>query len=214
MESHIIEKPAEYIISPGTDRPTDYGLKKTGRHLEEKYMKRLISTILVLVMIAALVTGCSSKTGNTSAATVDGTAEELVEKIIAECPVEFMGATTVLDLGDTSEQGLLTLKSFTGLDSADAITDAAVYEPMIGSIAFSLVLVKTAADADIQDVAQSMKDGVDPRKWICVGADEMQAAGYGNAVMLIMLDSNTGLTSQSFVDAFQNVVGAEPAFVI
>ncbi|HJA67770.1 MAG TPA: hypothetical protein H9955_15945 [Candidatus Mediterraneibacter cottocaccae] len=177
-------------------------------------MKRLISTILVLVMTAALVTGCSSKTGNTSAATVDGTAEELVEKIIAECPVEFMGATTVLDLSDTSEQGLLTLKSFTGLDSADAITDAAVYEPMIGSIAFSLVLVKTAADADIQDVAQSMKDGVDPRKWICVGADEMQAAGYGNAVMLIMLDSNTGLTSQSFVDAFQNVVGAEPAFVI
>lgn len=28
MESHIIEKPAEYMISPGTDRPADYGLKK------------------------------------------------------------------------------------------------------------------------------------------------------------------------------------------
>ena len=174
-------------------------------------MKRLISILLILTMACTLFTGCSQ---NSAPVTVDGTAEELVGKIIEECPVEFMGGTTVLDLSDTSEQGLQTLKSFTGLDSADVITDAAAYEPMIGSIAFSLVLAKVPADADIQDVAESMKEGIDQRKWICVEADDLQVAGYGDTVMLIMVDSNTGLTSQSFVDAFQTVVGAEPSFVI
>lgn len=186
-------------------------------------MKRLISMLLILTMAASLITGCGSgeqgtgaggSAGDSSAVTVEDTMEELLEKIIAERPVEFMGGTTVLDLSDTSDQGLQTLKSFTGLDSADSITEAAAYEPMIGSIAFSLVLVRVSPDAESQDVAEAMKEGIDQRKWICVEADDLQVAGYGDVVMLIMTDSATELTSQSFVDAFQTVVGAEPSFVI
>ena len=59
-----------------------------------------------------------------------------------------------------------------------------------------------------------MKSGVDPRKWICVEADDMLVAGYADVVMLIMVSSSGDLTAQSFVDAFQKVVGGEPEFVI
>lgn len=181
-------------------------------------MKRLASIFLVFAMMVALLPGCGSSaeqgTDSAPAVTVEGTMEELAAKIIEECPVEFMGGTTVLDLNDTSEDAQWALKSYTGLENADSITDAAAYEPMIGSIAFSLVLVRVSPDAEAQAVAEKMKNGIDQRKWICVEADDLQVAGYGDVVMLIMLDSSTGLTSQSFVDAFQTVIGAEPEFVI
>ena len=40
------------------------------------------------------------------------------------------------------------------------------------------------------------------------------AAGYGDVIMFIMLDNNSSLTAQSFVDAFQTVCGNELDFVL
>ena len=54
-----------------------------------------------------------------------------------------------------------------------------------------------------------LKTGIDPRKWICVEADDVQVVSYGDVVMLIMVDSTSGLTSQSFVDAFAQVCGGD-----
>ena len=59
-----------------------------------------------------------------------------------------------------------------------------------------------------------MKSGVDPRKWICVEADDMLLAGCGDVIMLIMVSSTSDMTAQSFVDAFQTVVGRSCDFVI
>ena len=57
-------------------------------------------------------------------------------------------------------------------------------------------------------------DEIDTRKWVCVGADEKIVAGYGDTVMLIMLDSQLGLSAQSYVDAFKSVCGGELDFTI
>ena len=119
-----------------------------------------------------------------------------------------------VDLTDTSEDGKWALSYFTGLQSADQVTDVCVYEPMMGSQAFSLVMVRTAEGADPKAVAQEIKDNIDPRKWICVGADEMMAAGYVDTVMFIMLDSQLGLSAQTYVDAFKTVCGADLDFTI
>ena len=182
-------------------------------------MKKFLCVILVLTMTVAMLSGCgkqeAAQTEATTApaATVEGTLEELLNRVIEERPVEFMGGVTTLDLADTSEDGLWAIKNNTGLENADKITEAAVFEPMIGSIAFSMVMVRVAPGEDTRAVAEEMKSGIDPRKWICVAADDLLVTGYGDVVMLIMLDSGSGLTAQSFVDAFGKVVG-EPAFVI
>ena len=125
-----------------------------------------------------------------------------------------MGGTIPVDLTDTSEDGKWAVNYFTGLQNADNITDVAVYESMMGSQAFSLVMVRTAEGADPKAVAQEMTDNIDTRKWICVGADEKIVAGYGDTVMLIMLDSQLGLSAQSYVDAFAQVAGGELDFTI
>ena len=179
-------------------------------------MKRLLSVVLALAMVLSM-TACGGKKtqeNESAALSVTGTMEELLNKTIEQRPVEFMGGVIPVDLTDSSEDGLWALKSYTGLDSAEKIIEAAAYEPMMGSIAFSMVLVRVAEGADAKDVADSMKSGIDTRKWICVEADDLKVAGFGDVVMLMMVNSDSGMTAQSFVDAFAKVAGFEPEFVM
>ena len=148
------------------------------------------------------------------AAKLEGTLEELIGKLIEAQPVEFMGGCMPIDLTDKSEDGLWFLSNYTGLSSAESITEAAFYESMIGSIAYSLVMVRVAEGKDAKTVAQTMKDNINPRKWICVGADQIMVAGYGDVVMFIMLDSGLGLSAQSYVDAFTALCGGKVDFSI
>ena len=168
-------------------------------------MKKFIALVLALVMAVTMV-ACGEKAADKAPLT--GTMEENALKVMELAPVEFMGGCIPVDLTDAD-----SVKYFTGLQNADSITDVAVYEPMMGSQAFSLVMVRTAEGADPKAVAEEMKSGIDPRKWICVGADEVMAAGYSDTVMFIMLDSQLGLSAQAYVDAFQEVC-AELDFTI
>ena len=169
-------------------------------------MKKLIALALVLVMTLSLA-ACGNKAADKTP--LAGTMEENTLKVMEIAPVEFMGTVLPVDLADADATWY-----FTGLSDAAQITDVAVYEPMMGSQAFSLVMVRTAEGVDVKEVAQQMKDNIDPRKWICVGADEIMAAGYGDAVMFIMVDSQLGLSAQSYVDAFKTVCGADLDFTI
>ena len=174
-------------------------------------MKKFIALMLVVAMAASLV-ACGNKAAEK--APLEGTMEENTMKVMEIAPVEFMGGIIPVDLTDTSEDGKWAVSYFTGLSDSSKITDVAVYESMMGSQAFSLVMVRTAEGADPKAVAEEMKSGIDPRKWICVGADEIMAAGYGDTVMFIMLDSQLGLSAQSYVDAFAQVCGADLDFTI
>ena len=179
-------------------------------------MKKFVAIVLALSLVLSLAACGGKKNQETEAAalTVEGTMEELLNKTIEQRPVEFMGGVIPVDLTDSSEDGLWALKSYTGLEDAAQISEAAAFEPMMGSMAFSMVLVRTVEGADSKAVAESMKSGIDTRKWICVEADDLKAAGFGDVVMLIMVNSDSSMTAQSFVDAFAKVAGFEPEFVI
>ncbi len=177
-------------------------------------MKKLFAVVLAVVMLCTLFAACGGKTEDAKKANYEGKMEDLVNAIIEKNPVEFMGGMMPVDLADTSEDGIAALTSFTGLTSGEKLTDIAVYEPMMGSQAFSLVAVRVAEGADAKAVAQEMTDNIDTRKWVCVGADEKIVAGYGDVVMLIMLDSGLNLKAQDFVDAFKTVVNGELDFTI
>ena len=179
-------------------------------------MKKFVAIVLALSLVLSLAACGGKKNQETEAAalTVEGTMEELLNKTVEQRPVEFMGGVIPVDLTDSSEDGLWALKSYTGLDEASKITEAAAFEPMMGSMAFSMVLVRTVEGADSKAVAEAMKSGIDTRKWICVEADDLKVAGFGDVVMLIMVSSDSGMTAQSFVDAFAKVAGFEPEFVL
>lgn len=166
-------------------------------------------------------TDFTGQTGNTletqqsqQAKPLAGSMEENVNKIMTQNPAEFMGGLMPVDLKDTSEDGKWALKNYTGFESPEKFTDIAVYEPMTGSQAFSLVLVRLAAGENANAVARQMQEKIDPRKWICAGADQVMAAGYQDVVMFIMLDSNLGKTAQSYVDTFAALCGGKLDFTI
>lgn len=185
-------------------------------------MKKMISVALAAAMVLAMFAGCAAggTTETTAAPTVEatkpaleGSLETIIDKIYEHQSVEFGVGTIPVDLTDTSEEGLWALKNYTGLDSAELITEVAVSEAMIGAIPYSLVLVRAADAANAQTVAESMKAGIDQRKWVCVEADDLKVCGYGDVVMLVMIGSEQG-NAQSFVDAFGTVCGAELDFVL
>ena len=176
--------------------------------------KEPVAPTVTEATLAPTVTTATEATKPADTKTLPGTMEENINKIMEENPVEFMGGVIPLDLTDASEDGLLAFESYTGLKALELIKEGAVYEPMMGSQAFSLVLVRVADAAKIEEVARDMKANIDPRKWICVEADQVMLAGYGDVVMFVMLDSQLGKTAQSYVDAFEKVCGAKPDFTL
>ena len=171
-------------------------------------MKRFIALTLVLVLCASLFAGCASKK-----ASLEGTPAEIIEKIYAQQPVEFAPMTLTPD--DPDYGSMWDWTYYTGLADGSQIAQAAVSEAMMGSIPFSMVVVRVNEGVDAKAVAEQMKSGIDTRKWICVEAGDLQIAGYGDVVMLIMVGEDLdGIASQDFVDAFKTVCGADLDFTI
>jgi len=141
----------------------------------------------------------------TEAKAPSGTPAEIIDMIYAKHPVEaFPIGTIEIDINDAD-----ALKMFTGLGSADKIEAAAASEAMMGSQAYSLVVVKTKSAKDAETVLEEMVNGIDQRKWICVEADDLSAASCGNVVVLMMVGSDHAdvATSAGIIDAFSAVCG-------
>ena len=177
-------------------------------------MKKVLSIVLVLTMIAALATGCAKAPADNGGSTnLTGSLADIVDKIYAAHPVDLSLGTENVDITDTAWM----LPQFTGLTSAEGVKEAVVSEPMISSIAYSLVLVRVEDAKNAQSIAQQMKDGINPHKWVCVEADDLAVCGYGDVVMLIMVASDfagDGITAQAMVDAFQSVCGGKLDFTL
>ncbi len=132
----------------------------------------------------------TSKPDTSSSKGYSGTLPELVEAIYANQPMEISLADPIaVDLTD-SYSG----QYFLGLSDTSKVKEAYYSEPMIGSQAYSLVVVRVKDAADATDVAKSMYNGVDQAKWICVYADAVAAGVYGDTIMLVMVSSGLSPT--------------------
>lgn len=83
-------------------------------------------------------------------------------------------------------------KNYSFVDWADGY-QGIVSEAMVNAVAHSVVLVEVPEGGDAAAVAKSMKDNANPRKWICVEAESVQAASRGRLAILVM-------SSQSIAD--------------
>lgn len=158
-------------------------------------MKKLLVSLMAFTLSLSVV-GCGTKTVKGP----EGSLEEIVTAMYDVKTPEFAVGNPPFDIMEDSEM----LKSFTGLSNSDAISEVYVSESMMGSQAYSVVLVRVNEVADAATVAQEMKDGIDTRKWICVEADDLKVVSANDVVMLVMMSSEYSemMTSQDLVDAF------------
>ena len=196
-------------------------------------MKKILALLLAALMMMTVLVACGEKTDEnnnenidenvtdnvnddtaadttedtadeSASAGLDGTLSEIIVKLNEQKTPEFMTGEIPVDLTDAD-----SVKYMTGLDSAEKVKEAAAHESMMGSQAYSLVLVRLNDAADAEAVATEMKNGIDQRKWICVEADDLRVVASGDLVMLIMIDSEyaSTVTAADYVDAFTALAG-------
>lgn len=73
----------------------------------------------------------------------------------------------------------------TGLADVAGITDIILSESGVGSIAYSLVYLRTDG-TNTEEIQNTLGESINPRKWVCVGAEYIASITLDNDVVLIM----------------------------
>lgn len=154
-------------------------------------MKKVLLLCLSLVMMLSLA-ACSGDKVEASK-NIEGSLEEIMTQIYSGTGLEFpMFANTPLNDENQSY--------FLGTNDIN-FEEALASEPMISSIAHSLVLIRLEDGADAQAIKDSILTHVDGFKWICVGVEKenIQVVQVGDLLALVMDNEN----HQALVDSFK-----------
>lgn len=147
-------------------------------------MKKILCLVLAFAMALSLAACGGNTEPEVPAFELTGTLEEIADKIYANETV-----TDEMSIMPATEMALEDVDGLTynlGVASADAIERAVISEPMIGSIPYSLALVKAKEGADIDALKNEILNGVNHRKWLCVAAEKVAVVNCGNVIMMIM----------------------------
>lgn len=156
-----------------------------------------ISVLMALILALLALAGCGaagnsgssmSNSGSSSApaVTLEGTPSEIIDKIYAGAP-EDLEYPMMLATSEITEDNSTYM---VGVERSE-YKEGAVSESMVGSIAYSMAVLRANDAAGAQVLADSVKEKVDPRKWICVEAETVNTAVIGDVVFMVMADQAT-----------------------
>ena len=147
-------------------------------------MKKIKKILLLLLVCTSLIslTGCAEKN-------VEGTLEEIIEKIYEGIPPDEMPNVENIDVLEMAPDNITYYIGTTDIEYEEILAS----EPMMSSIAYSVVLVRMKDGADIEDAKTKIKESVDPRKWWCVEVpeDDVIVKSKGDLIILIMVENET-----------------------
>ncbi|MEG0022373.1 MAG: hypothetical protein RSB77_04625 [Bacilli bacterium] len=155
-------------------------------------MKKILIS-MTAILLAFSLTGCVQKN-------VKGTLGEIMIKVYTGLSKDEL--PKMLENMEVTKENV---NSFLGLENMDGIEKALASEPGIGSIAHSVVLIRTTKDADIEKMKTDIKENVNPRKWICVGVEKEDVIvdSKGDLIILIMVDPKAD--AQKLHESFKNL---------
>lgn len=100
------------------------------------------------------------------------------------------------------------VESLTGLKSTDDINTLVVSEPVMGSQALEVAVIKTKEKTDNEAMMQNIKDNVDMSRWICVSAEKLYIVNSGDVIFMVMADNDWAKSIyDEFVKYMDNKVG-------
>ena len=138
--------------------------------------KKVILSCLACMTLFSL-TGCGEKE-------VEGSLEEIMDKVYADIPEdERPMMLTNIKIKDENIENYLGTKD---IDYEEALAS----ESGAGSIAHSVVLVRMKDGANIEEAKKKIEESVNPRKWVCVEAEDVVVKNKGNLIILIMSSTN------------------------
>jgi len=141
-------------------------------------MKKIIklSLIIICFFITLTLTGCTNNN-------IEGKLEELMPKVYENLKEDEL---PMLANTEVTEENIEYYLGSADIEYEEALAS----EPMMSSIAHSVVLVRVKDGADIEETKDKIKNNVDPRKWLCVGVeeDDVIVKNKGNLIILIMVE--------------------------
>lgn len=157
---------------------------------------------LVIILSAFCLFGCGGSEEEN--ALEDMALLDIIDQIYETTPVDLSVYSDSIDVTDPD-----AMSYNTGLTNLGNVREAALSETMISSQAYSMVLVRTTDESTVADTANEMKAGINPSKWVCVTADDLQIVSYKNVILLFMVTSELSdtITSQEIIDTFQQICG-------
>lgn len=123
--------------------------------------------------------------GVTSVASVDDAVTFIDVNVYSRCADQLPMSTmsTVLPLDDMD---IVTYN--TGLTDLKGVTDIIISESMIGSFAYSFVMVRTDG-TNTDEIQTALGEQINPAKWVCVQADQIRSVRLDNDIILVMSDN-------------------------
>lgn len=153
-------------------------------------MKKILSVLLVVGALFML-TACGNKEENLTLTPTE---------IIAKMYEGFAEDELPMALGNrdlVAEE----LEYNLGLKELDFV-EGTVSEPMITSMAHSVVVVRVAKGVDIEKTKADIKANVNPNKWLCATAEEVYVESKGDIIVLIMSNKQT---APRLLENFRNI---------
>lgn len=139
-------------------------------------MKKVIS-LVSLLMLSLVLAGCG--TTKEESKNIEGSLTDIMAKLydgIGEDEMPMMLDNVTLN------QEIFEYYAFADIKYKEAIAS----ESMTGSIPHSVVLIRLEDANDADAAVKDIKEKADPRKWICVEAENVEVLSKGDLVVLIM----------------------------
>lgn len=163
----------------------------------------LIGGLVVLAgVIFSITSNKESKTNETLQTA--GDIKKMLETIYKNLADELPELTTEeINLKESE-----LVESLTGLKSTDDINTLIVSEPVMGSQALEVAVIKTKEKTDNEAMMKNIKDNVDMSRWICVSAEKLYIVNSGDVIFMVMADSDWAKSIyDEFVKYMDNKVG-------
>ena len=159
-------------------------------------MKKVTKTLLLLIVCTTIITltGCTNKN-------IEGNLDEIISKIYTEIPEDEMPMLDNINVLEMAPDNIEYYIGTTDIEYEEILAS----EPMMSSIAYSVVLVRMKDGADIESAKTKIKDNIDPRKWLCVEVpkEDIIVKNKGDLIILIMVEDET--TRNKIEEGFDNL---------
>lgn len=150
---------------------------------------KILFTFAILLLVVTL-TGCGNNKN------VSGTLPEIMDKLYANIPEdERPMMLTNIEVNDEN------IEMYLGTADIEYV-EALASESATGSIAHSVVLVRVKDNANVEEIKEKIENSVNPRKWICVEAEDVEVESKGNLIVLIM---SSEAATEKIENSFNNL---------
>lgn len=149
-----------------------------------------IGYVFMIIMVCFLFIGCGKNQSN-----IQEPLSDVMKKLYENISEDEMPLLETVEVTKENQEYYLGNVSFN-------YQEALASEPVMSSIAHSVVLIRLKDTKNIESIKKEIKEKVDPNKWICVGVEDKNVivVSKGNLILLVMDDEYATQIRDNFLN--------------